>query len=190
MFRTCKLFAFALLATALLATALLVAGRPALAATPESHLGVPPRDLVTLLYTVGSGNPPNGPDRILPDGEGIEDYEIPRRKLLVITDIEWRVNAFGNQESVQAELKLKNASGFVQEVHQVFVPVDGSGFGSQTIHLTSGLVLDSSVDLVGPLPLAPGPVFNPLIINGFAYCILRGYLIDDHRSNTVTDLKP
>ncbi len=185
MLRTCQLFAFALFAAALLS-----AERPALAASPESHLGVPPHDLVTLVYTVGSGNPPNGPDRILSDGEGIEDYEIPERKLLVITDIEWRVNAFGNQDSVQAELKLKNAAGFVQEVHQVFVPVDGSGFGSQTIHLTSGLVLDSSVDLVGPLPLVPGPVFNPLIINGFAYCVLRGYLIDDHQSNPITDLKP
>lgn len=184
MLRTFQTLAFALFAVALLAD-----GHPALAAPPESHLGVPPRDLVTLVYTVGSGNPPSGPDRILPDGEAIEDYEIPARKLLVITDIEWRVNAFGNQDSLIAELKLKNAGGLVRAVHLGFVPLDDAGFGSRTFHLTSGIVLDSSVDLIGPIPLAPGPVFNPLVINGFAYCILRGYLIDDHSGKTIDDLK-
>ena len=176
MFKSCQIFVFALLAV-VMQTAVL----PPAASAQDSHLGVPPEDFVSLHYGVGSGGfPAIGPTRILPDGDFIQGFQIPKGKFLVITDIEWRVNAWGDQESVIAELKMKNAANFMWTLHTTFVPVDGERFGYRALHLTSGIVLDSSVILDEPLLPTPGPVFQPLIINGYAHCFLRGYLVDDY----------
>jgi len=148
------------------------------AATLDSHLGVPPNDHVTLQWQCNVGTP----TRLLPDGERVEDFAIPRRQLLVITDLDWRVSVSdgGIGQNFIGELHLTNGAGLVAYPYLNYVQLlQNRGYLSD--HLTGGLTLNSDVVLdngafthprLTVFGVAPG---NDEISS--CNVILRGYLV-------------
>lgn len=150
---------------------------PVLAAF-QSHLGVGADDLVTLHWQCNTGTP----TRLLADGTRVTNFTIPRRNVLVITDVEVRatVPAGGTGEIYIMEAQLQDNNNFVSTVYFNFIKlVQLRGYSSD--HLTSGLVLDSTVALNndGATPSPRFSLFGVSPGNETTPCeaILRGYLL-------------
>jgi hypothetical protein len=137
----------------------------------NTHLGVPVDDIVCLQWT-GVGGGPAEAKRILPNGDLVNNFEIPKNRYLVITDIEWRVNVAGSTPWVEALLRSKSAANLNLEPYVTFVPIK-DGVGYRHDHLTSPLVVHPSVKfgLDGP-----GPRLAPMSSEGYTVT-LRGYLL-------------
>ncbi len=156
---------------------------PTLAASP-SHLGVEAGDLVTLLWHCNS---PGKPTRILSNGSRVTDFSIPRKRVLVLTDFEWRdtVQSGGIGENYIVEVHLVDSTGLQSVPYHAFIRIIQSR-AYLSDHLTGGLVLDSTVTLdnngAAPFPrlslfsVAPG-------VGSVPNCnaILRGYLLPQKR---------
>ena len=150
-------------------------------AAPNSHVGAKADDIVNLLWECNTGTP----TRILSNGDRVTDFAIPSGRLLVITDIEWRVAVTGDGnegESFIVEIQLSDASAFNTEVYLGIVPIHRLR-GSLSDHLTSALVVDSSVTLDNNIE-APSPRLHLFGVAEFGpasicHAILRGYLIND-----------
>ncbi|NIV75768.1 MAG: hypothetical protein GWN37_13310 [Gammaproteobacteria bacterium] len=122
------------------------------------------------------------PTRILSDGTRIEDFAIPRRHVLVLTDLEWRVTSIAGSEGLNyiVEAQLSDDVGFVSGVYLAFIElIQDRGYLSD--HLTSALMLDSAVTLDNDVA-APDPRFSLFGVAPGAgevpncHAILRGYL--------------
>jgi hypothetical protein len=158
---------------AVLLTAALTFPAPARAA--GAQLGVPPEDIV-LLKWVGAPPIQQGPVRILMDGTNVPDYKIPPGHVLVITDLEWDMNALpAAGTTVDVFIQLTSPGNLTNEAYRARVAVDINGFGYLSDNLTSALVVDSSVDL-DPTGPAPRLRVGSIATQGMAVT-LRGYLL-------------
>lgn len=149
-------------------------------AAPNSHVGAKADDIVNLLWECNTGTP----TRILSNGDRVTDFAIPHQRLLVITDIEWRAAVTGQDnegESFVVEIQLADAAAFSTPVYLGIVPIHRLR-GSLSDHLTSALVVDSSVTLDNDIA-ASNPrlhLFGVAEVGPASICqaILRGYLIN------------
>lgn len=149
----------------------------------QSHLGVSPKDLVTLEWGCNVGTP----TRRLTDGTRVENFQIPRKQLLVITDLEWRmligVVTPAINYIVEAQLSSPPPQALISHVYAGQLQLINSRGGFRSDHLTSGIVLDASVSLSND-PFSAHPRFSLFGVAlegpaGDCVAILRGYLIKE-----------
>ena len=164
-----------------------------------THMGVPAKDMVVLTAYCSNfhPNPPCGTDpdskasigttyrRILPDGSIEPSFTIPLRKVLVITDYEWRYKESTVLEDSAKSPVMVNigypailASSATTSQSELKVIQDDvftqSGHASGELEMTSGFV-------VGVLPqwsLSRNILETPPISNRYFFIVIRGYLLD------------
>ena len=149
-------------------------------AVPPTHLGVEADDIVTLLWGC---NLPGKPTRLLNDGSRITDFSIPRGRVLVLTDFEWRGTTLqdsGIDENYIVEVHLSDSNGVPSVPYHAFIRIiQNRAYLSD--HLTGGLGLDDTVTLDNDNS-APNPrlrLFSVVSTGPGTDCsaILRGYLL-------------
>lgn len=142
----------------------------------DTHIGVRVEDNVLLQWSAG-GTAIQGPVRILPDGERINDFAIPDKHILAITDLEWRVNTASDVDgqTIEVFLHIKSPTNFVSHPYVARILIS-KGFGYLSDRLVSPMLVDSSVAFAQMF--TPGPNFGPGAVNVFGFILtLRGYLL-------------
>lgn len=165
---------------AITAVYLLMATYPSTVAAAQSHLGVKTDEIVLLQWQCNEGTP----TRILSDGSRDTNFTIPRKRTLVITDLEWRVTVPSNSPGLNyiVEAQLQDKDGFVSPAYLGSIPLlQARGYLSD--HLTAGIVLDALVTLDNDA-FASRPRFSLFGVAPSAgepvdcNATLRGYLVN------------
>lgn len=166
----------------------------------QTHVNASPQDLVVLSgdgFTYDPGgdsilNPSDFPNalrftgRIRPDGSLVEDYRIPRGKVLVVTEVNW---AFLTDQPDHTYCLILSVgqnnppSGTDYNLSQTCMTTDSDGFGSVSKSFTTGFVVRRNEQLytIGPWdPDNGGPAAGDYMGNPDGEdVIVRGYLVDE-----------
>ncbi|MDZ7842650.1 MAG: hypothetical protein U5R46_17765 [Gammaproteobacteria bacterium] len=166
----------------------------------QTHVNVPPQDLVVLsgdgfTYDPGGGsilNPSDFPNalrftsRIRHDGTRVEDYRIPRGKVLVVTEVHWAFLTDQPDHTYCLVLSVgQNSppSGADHNLSQTCLTTDGDGFGSVSKSFTTGFVVHRNEQLYTSGPWDPrngGPAGGDYMGRPDGQDVLvRGYLVDE-----------
>jgi hypothetical protein len=152
-----------------------------------THLGQVATDHI-VLELVGGMNGGCGPGRldfvrVLPDGNiqsgpGGLGYRIPRRRFLVITDVDWQyvhpthAAAAGTIEILRLFIENLGNPSLSRRAFESTVTLSSRGEGGISESMTSGFVVSSAARICPDL--FPGPEGPPF---GLQHLILRGYLV-------------
>jgi hypothetical protein len=159
-----------------------IASGPAHAAT---HMGVSAGDHVVLESISGaSGGCASGEfefQQILSDGTRAQGFfRVPARKVLVVTDVDWRYRntaaPAGTNELLQLFIGNLADPGVANIALETLVTLDGQGEAGRNHELTSGIVVSSGARLCPEVH--PGNV-NPLGPTPSLQVYVRGYLTTD-----------
>ena len=168
MLRTRFKLIFGLLVLAAIAS---IAPAAAQAQSLDTHLGTKTSEWVSL-----SGLFDNSGQifflRTLPNGKA-EAFEIPKGKVLVITDIHWQVTA-GNPGTV-ARLSLnvenlQNPVAFTRRVYNSVLTLNTAGVNGANEHFTAGILVSWEARIKATTTIPTGALENLFLI---------GYLVDE-----------
>lgn len=110
--------------------------------------------------------------RTMPNGKS-EAFEIPKGKILVITDISWQVTA-GNPGTVtRLSLNvenLQNPVAFNRRVYNSVLTLNTGGVNGSNDHLTAGILVSWEARIKATTTLPSGALENLFLI---------GYLVDE-----------
>lgn len=166
----------------------------------QTHLGVPPQDIVILsgdrfIYDPGSGSildPSDFPNallfttRIRPDGTEVENYEIPRGKVLVVTELNLLYEGSRADHTYCFVLSVGTSdppAGSDPTMQQSCMVVDALRIGSISESFTTGFVVHRNERLytIGPWDPSHGGPDSGGVYYGSpdgSDVLVRGYLVD------------
>ena len=154
-----------------LAAIALIAPAAANAQTVDTHLGNKPSEWVSLSGLFNNSNEIFFL-RTLSNGKA-EPFEIPKGKVLVITDIHWKISA-GNPGTV-ARLSLnienvENPVAFNRRVYNSVLTLNTAGLNVSNDRLTAGILVSWEARIKATTTIPTGALESLLLI---------GYLVDE-----------
>src|SRR5215203_4882470 len=105
--------------------------------------------------------------RTLPNGTAAE-FTIPAGKVLIITDVNWQVEA-GNPGTVaRLSLRIENLANpiFIRSVHNSVLTHNSAGINGVNERLGAGIVVSSAAKITAQLT-TPSGAFNSLFLIGY-----------------------
>lgn len=105
--------------------------------------------------------------RTLPDGTS-STFTIPSGKVLVITDINWQIEA-GNPGTVaRLSLRIENLANpiFIRNVHNSVLTLNSAGVNGVNEHLGAGIAVSSAAKITANL-IAPSGALGGLYLIGY-----------------------
>ena len=110
--------------------------------------------------------------RTLPNGKA-ESFEIPKGKVLVITDIHWQITA-GNPGTVcRLALNIENEANpvaFTRRVYSSVLTLNTAGVNNSNEHFTAGILVSWEARIKATTTIPTGALENLFLI---------GYLVDE-----------
>ena len=106
--------------------------------------------------------------RTLPDGTANPSFIIPAGKVLIITDVNWQIEA-GNPGTVaRLSLRIENIANpiFIRDVHKSVLTLNSAGVNSMNERLTAGIAVSSAAKITAHL-IAPTGALGALYLMGY-----------------------
>ena len=135
-------------------------------AASATHLGRKASDMVSL-----SGNFNNAGEiffmRTLPDGTSTT-FTIPAGKVLIITDVNWQIDAGNPGTVIRLLLRIENLANpiFIRNVHNSVLTLTSAGVNSSNERLGTGIAISAAAKITAHLT-APSGALSGLYLIGY-----------------------
>ena len=96
--------------------------------------------------------------RTLPDGTASASFTIPAGKVLIITDVNWQIEA-GNPGTVaRLSLRIENLANpiFIRDVHKSVLTLNSAGVNAVNERLSAGIAVSSAAKITAQLTIPTG----------------------------------